>query len=118
MAEIHAIVALRFGGRIVSRQHEILLSNIPLLDRFFEDYGTWFEWIRPKSGCVGFVKFEGRPSVDDLAQQLIEQSGVFVMPASAFEFSGEFFRIGFGRTTMPESLERFMGFVENNKSDW
>ena len=40
------------------------------------------------------------------------------MPASVFDFAGNFFRIGFGRTSMPQSLERFKAFVDTNRESW
>ena len=40
------------------------------------------------------------------------------MPSNVYDFAGKFFRIGFGRTTMPRSLERFKEFVDTNRKAW
>ncbi len=40
------------------------------------------------------------------------------MLSSVFDFAGNFFRIGFGSTTMPQSLERFKEFVDTNRKSW
>jgi len=117
-AEIQAIVALRSGDKITSIRRKIILDNMQILDSFFKEYEKWFEWVRPKSGCVAFVKFKGSISVDNLAQELIDQSGVLVMPASALNFPGNFFRIGFGRKNMPASLEKLVDFTNRNSKNW
>jgi len=119
VSEIHAIVALRSSEIIVNQRREIILENMQLLDRFFANYHDWFEWIRPNAGCVGFVKFKSsKLSVTELLTQLVEQSEIFVMPASAFDFPEEFFRIGFGRRLMSKSLDQFQSFVDQHKENW
>jgi aspartate/methionine/tyrosine aminotransferase len=89
-----------------------------LLDEFFEHYAELFEWVRPKGGCVGFPLLKSDLPVEEFAQQLVDGPGVLIMPASVFDFAGNFFRIGFSRTTMPRSLERFKEFVDANRKSW
>ena len=115
VSELHAVTALRNKEAIVSHRRGICRSNMVLLDAFFEEYAQLFEWVRPKSGCVGFPLFRSDHSVEDFAQELVDGPGVLVMPASVFGFPGNFFRIGFGRTTMPQSLERFREFVDTHR---
>ncbi len=117
-SELHAITAFRNAETIISRQRRICLDNMVLLDRFFEEYANLFEWVRPRSGCVGFPRLKSEVSVDDFAQQLADGPGVLVMPASVYDFAGNFFRIGFAHTTMPRSLERFEEFVDANRKSW
>jgi len=118
VSELQAVAALRSKKTIVERRRQICQENMVLLDEFFEVYGDLFEWVRPKSGCVGFPLLKSKHSVEDFAQQLVDGPGVLVMPASVFDFPGNFFRIGFGRTTMPRSLERFREFVDTTRGSW
>ena len=118
VSELHAVTALRNSETIVSRRRGICQENMVLLDEFFEEYADLFEWVRPKSGCVGFPLLKSVLPVEDFAQQLVDGPGVLVMPASVFDFAGNFFRIGFGRTSMPQSLERFKAFVDTNRESW
>ena len=111
MSELQAVTALRNQEAIVARRREICLSNLALLDEFFEEFADLFAWVRPVSGCVGFPQLQGGLSVEDFAQRLVDGPQILVMPASVFGCAGNFFRIGFGRTTMPRSLERFTEFV-------
>ena len=43
---------------------------------------------------------------------LVEEAGVMILPESIFEHGGNHFRIGFGRRTMPEALERFEAYLD------
>lgn len=115
VAEFHAVTALRNKAAIISSRRQICLCNMALLDDFFEKYADLFEWVRPKSGCVGFPKLKSELSVEEFAQQLADGPGILVMPASVFDFPGNFFRIGFGRSTMPRSLERFTEWVDTHR---
>ena len=118
VSELLAVTALRNAEAIVSRRRQICRENLALLDDFFAEYADLFEWVRPKSGCVGFPLLGSRLSVEELARRLAEGPGVLIHPASVFGLAGNFFRIGFGRTTMPRSLERFMEFVDANRKAW
>ena len=49
-------------------------------------------------------------TIDAFAAELVEAEGVLLLPGSPFGYPGDHFRIGFGRTDLPEALaglERF-----------
>lgn len=113
-SEILAIIALRSKDKILKRNREIMLKNLELLDRFFERRRDWFRWIRPESGTIAFVELLLPVSIDQLVEELAEKAGVLIMPGSVFDFTGNFFRIGFGRKNMSEALERFEQYLESH----
>ena len=50
--------------------------------------------------------------IDRFATELVEAEGVLLLPGSTFGHPGNHFRLGFGRTDLPEALaglERFAG---------
>jgi aspartate/methionine/tyrosine aminotransferase len=104
-------MALRAKDKVLTRNRTIMLKNLELLDRFFERRRDWFRWIRPESGTIAFVELLLPISIDQLVKDLAEKAGVLIMPASIFDFSGNFFRIGYGRKNMPDALERFEQFL-------
>jgi aspartate/methionine/tyrosine aminotransferase len=116
VSEFHAVTAFRNKAAIISSRRQICISNMVLLDDFFEEYADLFEWVRPRSGSVGFPKLKSKLSVEEFAQQLADGPGVLVMPASVFGFAGNFFRIGFSRHTMPRSLEKFTEWVDTHRN--
>jgi len=67
--------------------------------------------VRPSGGCVGFVHFL-RGSVEAFCQNLVEKTGVLLMPASIYDASTEHFRIGFGRRNMPAALNQLKKYLE------
>ncbi len=120
-SEIQAIMALRASDIILERRMNIIRRNLALLDQFIEDYGDWFEWVRPNAGAIAFVKFKGPIKSDALGDQLA-QSGISIKPA--YVFTGdytthqEYFRIGYGEEVMPKALAALIDFVEENKWAW
>lgn len=112
-SEIMAIFALNNQETILRRNNEIVADNLSHLDQFFLEYSHLFEWIRPQGGCVGFVKYKGRGSIDVFCQNLVTQQNVLLIPASIYDYQSPYFRIGFGRKNMPECLEQFKTFLHN-----
>jgi DNA-binding transcriptional MocR family regulator len=86
-----------------------------------DKYSDLFEWVRPSASTVGFVKFKGPLSSDELGEQLA-RAGISIKPAYVFtddvrEYS-DYFRIGFGEKVMPTALQALEEFVEDNKDGW
>jgi len=115
-SEILALMALRARDRVIGRSREIIARNLPLLDDFFDRQQTLFSWIRPRAGSVAFPRLctDAPGAIDDFCARLVEMEGVLLLPGSRFEHAGNHFRIGFGRTDMPEALERFEHFVTSS----
>jgi aspartate/methionine/tyrosine aminotransferase len=78
---------------------------------FFSSYSDYFSWVRPKAGCVGLVKTHGLGDMTSFAKQLLEETGLLIMPGNVCSVDDSYFRIGFGRENMPESLKILKGFL-------
>lgn len=115
-SEVLSLMALRSSEKVLSRNLSLMRDNINKLDQFFENYSTWFEWKRPKGGCVGFPRLKASVSIESFAEQLMEKCSVLLLPGSVFDASGNHFRISFGRKIMPEALNRFQNFIEQHQS--
>lgn len=120
-SEIQAIMTLRASDAILKKNLGIIRHNLTLLDEFMKDYSAFFDWKRPKAGAIGFVKFKGPFSSEELGQQLANFS-ISIKPAYVFaNDSGpyrQFFRIGFGESVFPDALNALIDFVEAHKVDW
>ena len=112
-SEILALMALRAREQVIARSRDIIGRNLPLLDDFFSRNQTRFSWVRPRAGSVGFPRLctNAPGAVDDFCGRLVEQEGVLLLPGSRFEHPGNHLRIGFGRTDMPQGLEKLEHFV-------
>lgn len=103
-SEALALIALKAKDQIIKRNLAIIRYNLSVLTTFVEKHSDKLTLVEPEGSSVAFVEYKG--DVDALAQRAIDQEGVMVLPASAFDYEGSFFRVGLGRKNMPEVLER------------
>ena len=118
--EIQAMMALRCSTEIINKNLAIIARNLALLKQYFDLNSDLFDWIAPRAGGTGFVRFKGPITANQLAEQLLENE-ILVFPSSIFDCDenlGQYFRIGFSRTTMPAALEAFKRYVQNQRSVW
>lgn len=115
-SEVLALIALKAKDRILTRNREIVLRNIRYLDEFVQRHPFSLRWVRPESGTIAFLELLLPIPIDQFTEELVEKSGVLIMPSSVFDFPGNFFRIGFGRSHMPEVLNRFEQFLIAHES--
>jgi aspartate/methionine/tyrosine aminotransferase len=106
-SEILAIIGLRARDRVLARSRGIIAANLEILDAFFEEWADRFAWVRPRAGSIGYPRLTvPGVRIDDWAAQLVETEGVLLIPSSQFGQPGNHFRVGFGRTDLPEALGR------------
>ncbi len=111
-SEILALIGLRARDRILARSRGIVAANLERLDGFFEDWADRFEWVRPRGGSIGFPRLTvPGVRIDDWAAALVEAEGVLLLPGSAFGHPGNHFRLGFGRTDLPDALGRLEAYA-------
>lgn len=111
-SEILSIIALRARDKVLERSRGIVAANLDLLDAFFDDWADRFAWVRPRAGSIGFPRLTvPGVRIDDWAAELVEAEGVLLLPGSQFDHPGNHFRLGFGRTDLPEALGRLEAFA-------
>lgn len=111
-AEILTIIALRARDRVLARSRSIVATNLERLDGFLDDWADRFEWVRPRAGSIGYPRLTvPGVRIDDSAADLVEAEGVLLLPGSQFGHPGNHFRVGFGRTNLPDALERLEAFA-------
>jgi aspartate/methionine/tyrosine aminotransferase len=106
-SEVLALIGLRARDAVLARSREIVAANLDRLDTFFDEWADRFTWVRPRGGSVGFPRLTvPGVSIDEWATELVEAEGVLLLPAAQFGYGGNHFRLGFGRTDLPQALER------------
>ena len=114
-SEVLALIGLRARERVLARSREIVGANLAALDGFFERHADALAWVRPHGGSIGFPRLvPGGPagaSADRFAAELVEKTGVLVVPSSTFGFGDSHFRIGLGRADLPQAIEAVDGFL-------
>jgi aspartate/methionine/tyrosine aminotransferase len=103
-SEILALIGLRARQALLARSRSIVLDNVATLDGLFERWPETLSWVRPRGGSVGFPRLRADLDADRFAAELVEAEGVLLLPGSRFGHPGNHFRIGFGRTDLPEAV--------------
>jgi aspartate/methionine/tyrosine aminotransferase len=121
-SELQGIMVLRASDAILQRNLQIIRANMKLLGVFFERYGEFFSWVRPKAGAIAAVYFKGPWSSQELGEELAK-FGISVKPAYCFSGDNvtddvDYFRIGYGEKNLPDALQKLGDFVEQHKEEW
>ncbi|CAB1060470.1 Aspartate aminotransferase (EC [Olavius sp. associated proteobacterium Delta 1] len=109
-SEFLAELALRHRVKLVARNLNIIAGNLALLDQFFARHPHRFAWQRPQAGSIGFPQLIGE-DVNDFCRNLVENTGVLLLPGTLYEDQGNHFRIGFGRKNFPNALAHLEKFL-------
>ncbi len=111
-SEVLATVALRNSAAILDRNRSICAANDAQVHEFMDRHAGLFEYTSPDGGCVAFPRWLGPGTAADFCTTAVEQDGVFLLPSFVYESAladvpMDHFRIGIGRTNVPECLEAF-----------
>jgi aspartate/methionine/tyrosine aminotransferase len=114
-SEVLALIGLRARERVLARSRGIVSKNLAVLDDLFARRAEALAWVRPRGGSTGFPRLvdggPAGPSADAFAARLVEQSGVLLLPSSTFGVGDSHVRLGFGRTDLPEAVDRLDAFL-------
>ena len=103
-SEILALIGLRARDRVLARSQTLVARNMVALDALFARWPNTLSWVRPRGGSIGFPRMREDLDIDRFSAELVESEGVLLLPGSRFGHPGNHFRIGFGRTDLPEAV--------------
>jgi aspartate/methionine/tyrosine aminotransferase len=105
-SEVLGIIALRAAAALLERSRGIIAGNLQILDELFAAHTGRIEWVRPTAGSIGFPRYLGPEGIDAFNDRLVREQGVLLLPGRVYDYGGGHFRLGFGRTNLPEGVER------------
>ncbi len=116
-----AKIALRNRDALLSRNCALIDENLPKWDDFFARHQDLFDWRRPDGSCMAFPRYKGAEGVDAFARELVEESGVLLLPSTIYSSDlgptpTDRFRLGFGRSGLDEGLAAFEAHLSRNRS--
>jgi aspartate/methionine/tyrosine aminotransferase len=111
-SEILAITALRAREEVLARSLRIVRENLAHLDGFFARRADRVRWVRPRAGSTGFPALVGDEAIDQFTERLVQKTGVLLLPGTLFGYPGNHFRLGLGRTDLPQALDRLESFLD------
>jgi aspartate/methionine/tyrosine aminotransferase len=109
-SEFLAEVAMRNRQKIAERNLGIIKQNLTIIDDFFTRYSSLFSWIRPQAGSMAFPRYLGG-NVETFCDELVKEAGVLLLPGSIYDDSGNHFRLGLGRMSLPQAVERLEQYL-------
>lgn len=110
-SEILAFIALRAKDQILARSVNMIRHNLALVEAFMARHVDRFAWIPPRAGSIAFPKLLDETPIEQFADELVKRESVLLLPGSVFDYPGNHFRLGLGRTNLPEALERLSHFL-------
>lgn len=117
-----AVIALGVRHVLLDKSRALMRANIEKLDTFFGDYPDIFDWQHPDGSCIGFPRFKGRGGVETFCQDLVEENGVLLLPASIYRSElmtapDDRFRIGFGRANLDVGLTALREYMDRKHDE-
>jgi len=103
-SEVLAEIAVRNLKALATKNRGLIGSNLALLEDFFTRYPGFARWTPPVAGSIAFPRLSDGSDAEILADRLVAESGVLLLPGKYYDYDPSYFRIGFGRKNMPEAL--------------
>ncbi len=109
-SEVLTTIALRNGEQLLARNRKIVADNDTVVTEFMANYPDLFEYTSPVGGCVTFPRYLGAEGPEEFCTRAVEEAGVLLLPNSVYrsglaDVPADRFRIGIGRTNVPECLD-------------
>lgn len=114
-SEFLAKVALKHGETLLERNRQIIRENIKQVNKFFDRYPQIFEKKVITCGPVAYHKLLLDMPVKDFCQMAVEKKGVLLLPSEIYDMEDQYFRMGYGRKNVAESLAKFEEFLIEEK---
>lgn len=111
-SEILAIFALMNRDSIISGHLQRIVRNLGVLDDFFKDFGDCFQWNRPLGGSICFPRVLLPEGATKFCDELVENTGIMLVPSSVFQYGDDHVRMGFGRDNLPEVIDNFQRYLD------
>ncbi len=110
-SEFLTALALRQREVLLGRNLEIVKNNLPMLEAFLARHTDLFSWVKPNASPIGFPKVNISGDVTDFCEEIVRETGVLLLPGGVYD-QPQHVRMGFGRSNMPEALEKLEAYLE------
>jgi aspartate/methionine/tyrosine aminotransferase len=120
-SESLAVIALKSGQRLLDRNRSLIRANLQQAAELFSEFPRLFEWQEPDGGMTAYLRYKGSDGVEKFTRRMVEEAGVLLLPASIYQseltpLPSDRFRIGFGRSYVPQGINAMRNWLERNYS--
>jgi len=113
-SEILAIIALQNRNSIIDRQLLRIRRNIGVLERFFSECNCYFQWNKQVGSSMCFPRLLFEKPASEFCAELVEETGIMLVPSSMFQYGDHHVRLGFGRENLPEVVELLAVYLDQH----
>ena len=110
-----AQLALRHESKILSRNAEMVQTNLDTAKRFFAQHDNLFRWRAPSAGVLSFPRWLGPGGTAALSQQLLEQVSLAFAPSYCFGAGDDHFRLSVSRRSFEAALGELDVFLKSHR---
>ncbi|APU13115.1 MULTISPECIES: pyridoxal phosphate-dependent aminotransferase [Actinoalloteichus] len=110
-AEILSLIALRAHDHLIERSRTIIKANLAHAESFFGSHPDTFAWAAPAAGMLAFPRLLLPVPVEDFVTDLVRDQRVLLLPGTVFDTTDNRFRVGLGRSALPQAFERMEEFL-------
>ena len=111
-SEILGLMALRSRDAIIAQQKARLQKNRAALDQFFRVHTGSITGQSPTAGSLCFPRMQAVADTYIFCEELVQETGIMLVPSRLFAYGDHHVRIGFGREDFPEVLARFGDYLK------
>jgi aspartate/methionine/tyrosine aminotransferase len=104
LGEIVAERVLAQGDALLTGNVARLRTHAALLDAMIARSRGTLQWTKPTAGAMGFVRLARPLEASTFCQDLLERTGVLLVPSETLGFGTSHARIGFGRRDFADGL--------------
>ena len=102
-------------AEIIKRNNAIVAKNAVLLKLLVEKHEDVFAYVPPKGATMAYVKLLGGKQAMSFCMDLLEHTGVLIVPSSVLENSDEYLRVGLCRESFSESIRVVDAYLSAGK---
>lgn len=106
--EVLASIALKNRETLLSQNVEIIQNNLQIIEAASEQFADRIEWYRPLAGCVAYPAVKKAESANDFVDNVLESTGIMLVPGECFLHGKKHFRMGFGARSFSYQFSRLI----------
>lgn len=104
LSQLAAAELLDKAESVIQRNNALIRRNYRLFQEFIEEHCQLFACVPPKGATMAYVRLRNGQTSMDFCMEILEHTGVLIVPSSVLEASDEYIRVGMGRENFPECL--------------
>lgn len=111
ISEVLTTIALNHKEKFITPNVAKIKQNISLFEKFASEHANTFLLNRPTAGSTAFVKLVNGETAMNFSDRAVREAGIMLLPSEMFDYGTQHLRIGFGRASMPQSLDAFKKYL-------